>query len=107
MCLCVYENQNARSTVSTGLAVLIPRFRARGGSIIQDEAGKFHMFAAEMSNGCGLNTWTTNSIIVSATSDMPEGPYVLNLPLYLVTIELSSCDPLRPNSTRTSTCKRR
>ena len=46
-----------------------------GGSVIQDDAGKYHMMAAEMANGCELDSWTTNSIIVSAVSSTPEGPY--------------------------------
>ena len=28
-----------------------------------------------MLNGCGMNTWTTNSVIRHAVADRPEGPY--------------------------------
>lgn len=33
------------------------------------------MFLAEMSNSCGMTTWTTNSLIRHAVSDHPQGPY--------------------------------
>eukprot|EP01043_Picozoa_sp_COSAG02_P079561 COSAG02_NODE_18473_length_936_cov_1.158901_3_plen_92_part_01 len=33
------------------------------------------MFLAEMLNGCGMQTWTTNSIIRHAVADTPAGPY--------------------------------
>jgi hypothetical protein len=45
-----------------------------GGSVIKI-GNEYHMYAAEMANHCGLNTWTSNSIIVHATSNTPEGPY--------------------------------
>lgn len=34
------------------------------------------MYAAQMINECGLNEWTTNSIIIHAKSKHVEGPYV-------------------------------
>ena len=34
-----------------------------GGSVVKDTAGQYHMYLAEMANGCGMNTWSTNSII--------------------------------------------
>ena len=37
---------------------------------------KFHLFAAEMSLGCGLNAWYRNSAIVHATAPSPLGPFV-------------------------------
>lgn len=47
-----------------------------GGSVIADPStGKFHMYVAEMINGCGMSTWSTNSIIRHAVSDTPTGPY--------------------------------
>ena len=33
------------------------------------------MFLAEMLIGCGMQTWTTNSIIRHAVADTPAGPY--------------------------------
>jgi hypothetical protein len=47
-----------------------------GGSVIADpKTGLWHMYAAEMLNGCGMSTWATNSIIRHAVADKPEGPY--------------------------------
>jgi len=45
-----------------------------GASVLQD-GDTYHMFAAEMSNGCGMQTWSTNSQIVHATATHPAGPY--------------------------------
>eukprot|EP00040_Diaphanoeca_grandis_P039909 m.260567 g.260567 ORF g.260567 m.260567 type:complete len:488 (-) comp40130_c0_seq1:87-1550(-) len=47
-----------------------------GGSVVKDpKDGSFHMFLAEMENSCGMNTWSTNSIIRHATADTPLGPF--------------------------------
>jgi hypothetical protein len=46
-----------------------------GGSIIRDENGRVHMFAALMTENCGLTSWATNSEIVHATADTPLGPF--------------------------------
>lgn len=53
---------------------LIANTTSWGGSVLQD-GDTYHMFVAEMSNGCGMGTWTTNSQVVHATSSLPEGPY--------------------------------
>jgi hypothetical protein len=45
-----------------------------GGSVIK-EGDIYHMFAAVMENGCGLNAWRPNSAIGHATSKTPAGPY--------------------------------
>ena len=47
-----------------------------GGSVLRDDDGKLWMFAAEMANRCTLGQWTSNSQVVTAVSDSPEGPYV-------------------------------
>ena len=47
-----------------------------GGSIVFDEvSGRWQMFAAEMSNGCGIGVWEANSRIVRASSATPGGAY--------------------------------
>jgi len=51
-----------------------PDISSWGGSVIK-VGNVYHMYAAEMANHCGLNTWGSNSIIVHATSNTPEGPY--------------------------------
>jgi hypothetical protein len=45
-----------------------------GGSIVE-HGGLYHMFAAEMANGCKLNSFLTNSVCIHATSLHPVGPF--------------------------------
>lgn len=40
-----------------------------------DVNGTWHMFAAHMTDHCGLTSWKTNSQVVHATAARPEGPY--------------------------------
>jgi len=48
-----------------------------GGSVIVDDNGLFHMFAAAMTEECGLDQWTTNSEVIHATSSSPTGPFAM------------------------------
>jgi lysophospholipase L1-like esterase len=46
------------------------------GSTIRSDDGKYHMFASRWSNSTGFSPyWLTNSEIVHAVADNPEGPY--------------------------------
>lgn len=46
------------------------------GSSIKGDDGKYHIFASRWSNSTGFSPyWLTNSEIVHAVSDTPEGPY--------------------------------
>lgn len=46
------------------------------GSSIKGDDGKYHIFASRWSNSTGFGPyWLTNSEIVHAVSDTPEGPY--------------------------------
>jgi lysophospholipase L1-like esterase len=46
------------------------------GSVIKGDDGKYHMFASRWSNSTPFSPyWLTNSEIVHAVSDKPEGPY--------------------------------
>eukprot|EP00040_Diaphanoeca_grandis_P016733 m.86708 g.86708 ORF g.86708 m.86708 type:complete len:403 (-) comp25991_c0_seq2:154-1362(-) len=47
-----------------------------GSSVVQVD-GTYHMFAAVMQNGCGLDAWRPNSAIGHATSALADGPYEL------------------------------
>ena len=47
-----------------------------GGNAVRDDNGIFHLFVAEMVNGCSLAQWQTNSRCAHAVSSDPEGPYV-------------------------------
>jgi hypothetical protein len=47
-----------------------------GGSSLRDErTGLYHMFASQFTNHCGLETWTSNSHVVRATSTEAGGVY--------------------------------
>ena len=47
-----------------------------GGSILYDEGDRrWHMFAAEMANDCGIDYWEPNSRVVHAVADSADGPY--------------------------------
>jgi hypothetical protein len=46
-----------------------------GARFLQDAAGLWHAWASEMTGGCGLDSWTTNSQIVHAVAAAPGGPW--------------------------------
>eukprot|EP01047_Picozoa_sp_COSAG01_P037626 COSAG01_NODE_3004_length_6735_cov_44.599759_3_plen_289_part_00 len=49
-----------------------------GGNPFYDEGdGKYHVFTVEMTYGCGIGDFVTNSQIVHAESDTPTGTYKL------------------------------
>ena len=54
-----------------------PGLASWGASIIHDPKNKsrWHMFVAEMSGACGLDSWFRNSVIVHATAETPHGPF--------------------------------
>ena len=47
-----------------------------GGSVIADDAGGYHLFAAAMAGGCTLDQWATNSFVMHGVADRPSGPFV-------------------------------
>lgn len=53
-----------------------PNGSSWGGSIIADSNGGLHMFAALMTEHCGLDTWETNSEVVHAVAASPFAPFV-------------------------------
>lgn len=46
-----------------------------GSSVIKGSDGKYHMFADRWEKAIGFQGWVTNSQVVHAISDTPEGPY--------------------------------
>jgi hypothetical protein len=36
---------------------------------------KYHLFASAMTNGCGLNRWSSNSRVEHTVSASPTGPF--------------------------------
>ena len=47
-----------------------------GGSVLLSEDGKYHMWAAEMTNETGIKAWITNSQVVHAVAEPPEFRFV-------------------------------
>lgn len=52
-----------------------PGYTIWGSSVIRGEDGKYHMFASSWIAGHPLSSWATNSTIVHAVSETPEGPF--------------------------------
>eukprot|EP00041_Stephanoeca_diplocostata_P001737 m.21178 g.21178 ORF g.21178 m.21178 type:complete len:514 (+) comp12330_c0_seq1:69-1610(+) len=47
-----------------------------GATMLWDEvSGMYHGWVSEMTLGCGINAWESNSQIVHVTSDTPTGPF--------------------------------
>ena len=40
--------------------------------------GLFHLFASGMTNGCGLHAWSSNTLVLHATSATVAGPYIFS-----------------------------
>ena len=51
------------------------RLSTWGGSVVVDEHDTYHMVASEMTHSCGINTWLSNSQVVHATCDSPDGAF--------------------------------
>lgn len=47
-----------------------------GGSVVLLDDGLYHMYVAEMSGNCSLNSWGSHSLVTHATAATPEGPFV-------------------------------
>ena len=46
-----------------------------GGQVMRHDDGVYHMWAAQMSNNCGIWAWGQNSEVWHATSSSPFGPF--------------------------------
>ena len=46
-----------------------------GGAVLKGPEGKYHMWAAEMTEHCGIGAWSQNSRVIHAISDTPGGAY--------------------------------
>lgn len=46
-----------------------------GAAMLSDSAGTWHGWASEMTNGCGIHSWQSNSQIIHLTAQSPYGPY--------------------------------
>eukprot|EP00947_MAST-08B_sp_MAST-8B-sp1_P001928 g1928.t1 len=47
-----------------------------GGAVLSGEDGLYHLWAAEMTEHCGIGAWAQNSRVIHATSATPGGAYV-------------------------------
>ena len=52
-----------------------PKLGYWGSSVLPGDDGSWHMWSAEMVNGCGIWAWCSNSQIVHAVSDSPTGVF--------------------------------
>jgi hypothetical protein len=46
-----------------------------GGTVNHGQDGKWHMHVAQFTGHCGFNQWATNSRVVHAVADRPDGKY--------------------------------
>ena len=46
-----------------------------GGSVIKADDGRYYMYASRWPKNLSMRAWVTNSEVVVAVSDVPEGPY--------------------------------
>ncbi|MBK5719912.1 glycoside hydrolase family protein [Dysgonomonas sp. Marseille-P4677] len=56
----------------------MPDYWVWGSSVIKGEDGKYHMFADRWKKDIGFQGWVTNSQVVHAIADKPEGPYLFS-----------------------------
>lgn len=52
-----------------------PGFHIWDGSIIRDDAGKYHLFYSRWPEELGQNAWVSRSAIAHAVADSPVGPF--------------------------------
>ena len=64
------KGSGLRTVDSRGLQV-----SSWGGSVHLADDGKYHMWAAEMTEGVGIKAWITNSQVVHAVADTPSAPH--------------------------------
>lgn len=67
-----------RSAADAGVAPSLRNISTWGGAVQHcEEDGLWHMWASQMIGFCGIQSWSTNSQVVHATSDSPTGMYKL------------------------------
>ena len=66
-----------RAKVNNGIQQNSTAAHTWGGHAVEDpeRKGKWVGFFSYMAGGCGLNTWQSNSMIITAVADAPDGPY--------------------------------
>ena len=72
----VAASSGYQSPRDPALPVTRTNFSSWGGSVLLGDDGIYHMYAAEMLNGCGIDYWEPNSRVVHAVAPSPSGPFV-------------------------------
>lgn len=67
-------NQNWASSPADG-SFKMKEYIIWGGSVIKGDDGRYYMFASRWPKKLSMGAWVTNSEVVLAISDKPEGPY--------------------------------
>ena len=49
-----------------------------GGSVVEGDDGRFHLFAAGFVEDCGIGGWETNSEVIHAVGASPGGPFAFS-----------------------------
>eukprot|EP01060_Flectonema_neradi_P031101 TRINITY_DN4634_c2_g1_i1.p1 TRINITY_DN4634_c2_g1~~TRINITY_DN4634_c2_g1_i1.p1 ORF type:complete len:504 (+),score=109.13 TRINITY_DN4634_c2_g1_i1:53-1513(+) len=47
-----------------------------GGAVLKGPDNKYHMWAAEMTEHCGIGAWSQNSRVIHAVADSPSEPFI-------------------------------
>ena len=69
---------SAAPSAITTQAPVLRNISTWGGAVqYSEEDGLWHMWASQMVGFCGIQSWSTNSQLVHATSDTPTGTYSL------------------------------
>ena len=72
-----YRGANTSSASSSAGGPSPSPITSWGGSVVAGDDGLFHMYAAEIAGGCGMNVWLSNSRVIHATSTDPVNePFV-------------------------------
>lgn len=68
-----------------------------GGAVLRDDSGKYHMWAAEMTDHCGIGAWAQNSRIIRAVADDPSASAGIELAQRLRWNRTGPAPQLEPN----------
>ena len=82
--LVIREIHTYVSCASPGLQSVVNGSRQTswgGGAVYDAESQSWHMIASEMTDGCGMSVWLSNSQLVHATSSSADGQYVRRGPV--------------------------
>lgn len=67
--------KDIHSGLPLGAYGMSPNHTSWGGNVVHYGDGHYHLYVAEMVEGCGLQTWETNSEVTHAIATSITGPY--------------------------------